>query len=102
MLLVGRQRSVTLEAVGTGRSNFMKRFYLITDKCKMKGAVEMDHDSCGRLMSYAPAHRLTKDLEAWRDGAMTGDVFEIDYDRHILCWDLDRVLEFLCAGATRL
>lgn len=71
----------------------MKQFFLLEDKRLSGLTVDMDHDTCGRLMSWAPAHLLTKDLEAWRDRAECGDVFEVRSDKHVLCLDLELMIK---------
>lgn len=70
----------------------MKQFFLLQDKRLSGLTVDMDHNTCGRLMAYAPTHLLTKDLEAWRDSAQSGDVFEVRSDKHVLCLDLELMI----------
>lgn len=70
----------------------MKQFFLLEDKRLSGLTTYLDHDACLHLMAWAPTHLLTKDLEAWRDGAQSGDVFEIRYDKHVLCLDLELMI----------
>lgn len=67
----------------------MIKFYLIRreDTSRLE-SIELHHDGCMNVVMSMPVTTLTKDVEAWRDGAKHGDTFRINYDRYILALDL--------------
>lgn len=71
----------------------MKQFFILSDKRLSGLTTGLDHYDCLGLMAHAPAHILTKDLEAWRDIAQSGDVFEINHNKHVLCLDLELIIK---------
>lgn len=51
-------------------------------------AVSLDHDTCLGLASHWPAHKLSKDIEAWHDKAKHNDRLEITSDLMLIALEL--------------
>lgn len=72
----------------------MTRFYEVHDKHKLVPLPFLDHQACVSLSCYAPAMTLfSTDIERWRDQAKHGSVLELRSNLHLLCLDMEELIE---------